>query len=197
MTIADQPIGEFLDAVAAQQVTPSGGAVAAVGGAMGAALCEMTCIHTVSGDEPGAAPTELAAVRDTVADRRAQLLTLADEDVIAVDAVQAAFDSGDDARIQATLQRSTEVPLETAELCLDVLEHAVTVTAEGTSVAVPDAAVGALLAHAALRASVSTVRANLDTITDEAFVAEMEERSTVAETASETALAETLANLDC
>lgn len=197
MTIADQPIGEFLDAVATQQVTPSGGAVAAVGGAMGAALCEMTCIHTVSGDEPGAAPTELAAVRDTVADRRAQLLTLADEDVIAVDAVQAAFDSGDDARIQATLQRSTEVPLETAELCLDVLEHAVTVTAEGTSVAVPDAAVGALLAHAALRASVSTVRANLDTITDEAFVAEMEERSAAAETASERALAETLANLDC
>ena len=197
MTIADQPIGEFLDAVAAQQVTPSGGAVAAVGGAMGAALCEMTCIHTVGGDEPGAAPAELAAVRDTVADRRAQLLTLADEDVIAVDAVQAAFDSGDDARIQATLQRSTEVPLETAELCLDVLEHAVTVTAEGTSVAVPDAAVGALLAHAAVRASVSTVRANLDTITDEAFVAEMEERSAAAETASETALAETLANLDC
>lgn len=196
MTIADQPIGEFLDAVAAQQVTPSGGAVAAVGGAMGAALCEMTCIHTVGGDEPGAAPAELAAVRDTVADRRAQLLTLADEDVIAVDAVQAAFDSGDDARIQATLQRSTEVPLETAELCLDVLEHAVTVTAEGTSVAVPDAAVGALLAHAAVRASVSTVRANLDTITDEAFVAEMEERSAAAETASETALAETLANLD-
>lgn len=197
MTIADQPIGEFLDAVAAQQVTPSGGAVAAVGGAMGAALCEMTCIHTVGGDEPGAAPAELAAVRDTVADRRAQLLTLADEDVIAVDAVQAAFDSGDDARIQATLQRSTEVPLETAELCLDVLEHAVTVTAEGTSVAVPDAAVGALLAHAAVRASVSTVRANLDTITDEAFVAEMEERAAAAETASETALAETLANLDC
>jgi len=193
MTFADQPIGEFLDGVASGQVTPSGGAVAAVGGAMGAALCEMVCIHTAGTEE---AATELSGVGDTLADRRERLLALADEDAAAVDAVGAAFESGDDAGIQAASKRSTKVPLETAEVCLDVVEHARTVTAKGTPVAVPDAAVGALLAAAALQASVATVRANLDVIDDESFVAAMKQRADEAEAAGEAALDEAVANAE-
>ncbi|WP_336338607.1 cyclodeaminase/cyclohydrolase family protein [Haloarcula brevis] len=193
MTVSDQSIGEFLDAVAAEQVTPSGGAVAAVGGAMGAALCEMTCVHTISGDE-SQAKAELAAVRDTLADRRAELLALADEDAAAVDAVQAAFGSDDRAGVQAALERSTAVPMETADACLDVVEHAVTVTAAGTPVAVPDAVVGAVLAHAALGGSVSIVRANLDGIADGAFIAEMEGRADTVEAAGDAALRAVRAN---
>jgi len=193
MTFADQPIGEFLDGVASGQVTPSGGAVAAVGGAMGAALCEMVCIHTAGTEE---AATELSGVGDTLADRRERLLALADEDAAAVDAVGAAFESGDDGRIQAAAKRSTKVPLETAEVCLDVVEHARTVTAKGTPVAVPDAAVGALLAAAALQASVATVRANLDVIDDESFVAAMKQRADEAEAAGEAALDEAVANAE-
>ncbi|MDQ2074374.1 cyclodeaminase/cyclohydrolase family protein [Haloarcula sp. H-GB4] len=194
MTFGDQPIGEFLDEVASGQVTPSGGAVAAIGGAMGAALCEMVCIHTVSADEPSADFGELAALADALADSRARLLALADEDAAAVDAVGAAFESGNDNRIQAASKRSTEVPLETAEVCLDVVEHARTVTAKGTPVAVPDATVGVLLAAAALRASVSTVRANLDMIDDESFVAAMKQRADEAEVAGEAALDEAVTN---
>jgi len=196
MTFADQPIGEFLDGVASGQVTPSGGAVAAVGGAMGAALCEMVCIHTAGTDETEAAAAELSGVGDTLADRRERLLALADEDAAAVDAVGAAFESGDDARILAASKRSTEVPLETAEVCLDVVEHAGNVTAKGTPVAVPDAAVGALLAAAALQASVSTVRANLGMIDDESFVAAMEQRAAEAEAAGDAALDEAVTNAE-
>ncbi|MFU1783558.1 cyclodeaminase/cyclohydrolase family protein [Haloarcula japonica] len=196
MTFADQPIGEFLDDVASGQVTPSGGAVAAVGGAMGAALCEMVCIHTVGTAGSDSESGELAALADDLADCREQLLALADEDAAAVDAVGAAFESGDDDRIQVTSKRSTEVPLETAEICLDVVEHARTVTAKGTPVAVPDAAVGALLAAAALQASVSTVRANLDMIDDESFVAAMKQRADEAEAAGEAALDEAVANAE-
>ncbi|EMA08822.1 formiminotetrahydrofolate cyclodeaminase [Haloarcula vallismortis] len=196
MTFADQPIGEFLDDVASGQVTPSGGAVAAVGGAMGAALCEMVCIHTVGTDGTQTAPSELSEVGEALADHRERLLALADEDAAAVDAVGAAFESGDDARIQAASKRSTEVPLETAEVCLDVVEHAGTVTAKSTPVAVPDAAVGALLAAAALQASVSTARANLGMIDDESFVAKMEQRADEAEAAGEAALEEAVANAE-
>jgi len=196
MTFADQPISEFLDDVASGQVTPSGGAVAAVGGAMGAALCEMVCIHTVGTDGSEAAADELSEVGDTLADRRERLLALADEDAATVDAVGAAIESGDDARMQAASKRSTEVPLETAEVCLDVVEHARTVTAKGTPVAVPDAAVGALLAAAALQASVATVRANLDMIDDESFVAAMKQRADEAEAAGKAALDEAVANAE-
>ncbi|KAA9405099.1 formimidoyltetrahydrofolate cyclodeaminase [Haloarcula hispanica] len=196
MTFADQPISEFLDDVASGQVTPSGGAVAAVGGAMGAALCEMVCIHTVGTDGSEAAADELSEVGDTLADRRERLLALADEDAATVDAVGAAIESGDDDRIQVASKRSTEVPLETAEVCLDVVEHARTVTAKGTPVAVPDAAVGALLAAAALQASVATVRANLDMIDDESFVAAMKQRADEAEAAGKAALDEAVANAE-
>jgi formiminotetrahydrofolate cyclodeaminase len=196
MTFADQPIGEFLDDVASGQVTPSGGAVAALGGAMGAALCEMVCIHTVGTDGSGSESGELAALADGLADNRERLLDLADEDAAAVDAVGVAFESGDIDRIQAASKRSTEVPLETAEICLGVVEHARTVTAKGTPVAVPDAAVGALLAAAALQASVSTVRANLDMIDDESFVAAMKQRADEAEAAGEAALDEAIANAE-
>ncbi|GGK72852.1 cyclodeaminase/cyclohydrolase family protein [Haloarcula sebkhae] len=194
MTFAAQPIGEFLDDVASGQVTPSGGAVAAVGGAMGAALCEMVCIHTVGTDGSDVESGELSALADALADNRERLLALADEDAAAVDAIGAAFESGDDARIQEVSKRSTEVPLETAEVCLDVVEHARTVTVKGTPVAVPDATVGALLAAAALQASVSTVRANLDIIDDESFVAALKQRADEAEAAGEAALDEAVTN---
>lgn len=194
MTFADQPIGEFLDGVASGQVAPSGGAVAAIGGAMGAALCEMVCIHTVGADGTEIAAAELSEVGDALADHRERLLALADEDAAAVDAVGAAFESGDDTRIQAASKHSTEVPLETADTCLDVVEHARTVTAKGTPVAVPDAAVGALLAAAALQASVSTVRANLNMIDDEPFVAEMQQRAAEVEGAGDAALDEAVEN---
>ncbi|WP_144900770.1 cyclodeaminase/cyclohydrolase family protein [Halobellus captivus] len=46
--IDEAPIGTFLDDVASERVTPAGGTVVAVSAAMGAALCEMACIHTVA-----------------------------------------------------------------------------------------------------------------------------------------------------
>ncbi|MDS0222408.1 cyclodeaminase/cyclohydrolase family protein [Haloarcula sp. S1AR25-5A] len=196
MTFANQPIGEFLDDVASGQVTPSGGAVAAVGGAMGAALCEMVCIHTLGSDQSEREAGELREVSDALTDHRERLLALADEDAAAVDAVGAAFETGDDTQIQAAAKRSTEVPMAAAEVCLAVLKHARTVTAKGTPVAVPDAAVGALLAMAALQASVSTVRANLDMIDDESVVAELSQRADEAEAAGEAALDEAITNAE-
>ncbi|MFC7209123.1 cyclodeaminase/cyclohydrolase family protein [Natronoarchaeum sp. GCM10025321] len=189
MTFADQTIGEFLEAIASEQVTPSGGAVAGVGGAMGAALCEMVCIHTIEAGEADPR-ADLAGVRDTLVDRRSRLLDLADEDAAIVDDVQAAFASGDDDRIQRTSKRATEVPLETATACLDIVEAAVTVTREGRSVAVPDAAVGALLAHAALDGCMSTVHANLAAIDDDEFVSETEQQAAEIEADAEVALTE-------
>ncbi|WP_424000366.1 cyclodeaminase/cyclohydrolase family protein [Haloarcula salina] len=196
MTFADQSIGEFLDDVASGQVTPSGGAVAAVGGAMGAALCEMVCIHTLGTDMSEREAGELREIGDALTDHRERLLDLADEDAAAVDAVGAAFETGDDSQIQAAAKRSSEVPLEAAEVCLDVLEQARTVTAKGTPVAVPDAAVGALLALAALQASVSTVRANLDMIDDESVVAELSQRADELEATGEAALEDAVANAE-
>lgn len=177
MTVAGQPIGEFLEAVASGRVTPSGGAVAAGTGAAGAALCEMVCVHTVGTDEPGDVD-ELAAVAEALASDRTRLLELADEDVRAVERMQSAFATHDAhaPETQRALTAATDAPLETAAVCLDVLEHAERAVADGSDRATADAVTGAVLAHAALRSAVGTVRANLEHIEDEAYVSETSAR---------------------
>jgi len=176
VTLADRSIGAFLDGVASEAVTPSGGAVAPVVGAMGTALCEMVCLHT-DGDDTGDDATDLRTVRTELEERRERLLELAAEDADAVDAVGAAFAGDADAeQRRATAERATEVPLDAAETGLLVLERAVLVTEVGNPNAVPDGVTGALLVHAAVEASVATVRANLDMLDDD-VAAEMDRRA--------------------
>ena len=80
MTFADQSIDEFLESVASATVTPSGGAVAAVCGAAGAALCQMVCIHTAGKDGYADVEREMHSARDAFETHRIRLLALADED---------------------------------------------------------------------------------------------------------------------
>jgi formiminotetrahydrofolate cyclodeaminase len=199
VSFADRTIDDFLDGVASASVTPSGGAVAAIGGAAGAALCEMVCVHTLRKGGYGDVEAELTGVREELGARRTRLSELADEDSAAVEELGAAFETpneeGRDEAIQQAARRTVEVPLETAEECLGVVEHATAVTEKGTRNAVADAGTGAFLAHGALRASVSTVQFNLETIENATFVAEIERRSTEIDEAAETAFEQVKANV--
>lgn len=78
MAFAEQTIDDFLDDVVASAVAPSGGAVAALGGAFGAALCELVCIHTTESDDADEA--EFSAIRDELETRRTRFAKLAGED---------------------------------------------------------------------------------------------------------------------
>jgi len=193
VTVADQSIGAFLDAVASEQVTPSGGAAAAVSGAMGAALCEMVCIHTTDDTRSRA----LDDASDRLEEGRHRLLELADEDVTAVRDLQTAFENDvPPAKRADAARRATDVPLSIAETALAVIESAVAVTESGNPNAVPDGVTGAFLAYGALRASLSTVAVNLELLDDEDYVAQADERSTEIATTAETALSRVLQNVD-
>jgi formiminotetrahydrofolate cyclodeaminase len=191
MTVADRTIGEFLDDIASENVTPAGGTAAAIGGATGAALCETVCIHTIERDGPADGETELAEIRTDLGTQRAHLLDLAERDAEVV----AAFGEGSSAEVTETVtKRAAGIPLTIAQASLTVVEHATVVTEEGSPNAVADAVTGAFLAHSALEASLFTVRANLESIPDEGFVAEMEERAADIETRAETAFERVEAN---
>jgi formiminotetrahydrofolate cyclodeaminase len=192
MTFANQTISEFLEHVASATVTPSGGAVAAIGGAAGAALCEMVCIHTIGKDGYAHVEQELTELRNELGTHRHHLIDLADEDSTAVDELQVAFktpdDEGRDEMIQEAAKHATNVPLKTAEECLEIIEHASVVTERGNKNAIADAETGAVLAYAALQASIVTVQFNSEMIEDETFVTEMENRATRIDNAAETAI---------
>jgi formiminotetrahydrofolate cyclodeaminase len=159
MTYADDSIDDFLSAVASESVTPAGGTTAAVVGATGAALCEMVCLHS-------------SDVADADADAVATLL---------------AAQPTDDAGATPEAKRATGVPLAIAEACSAVLDHAPAVTEVGSPVAVPDAVTGAVLARAAVRAAVFTVRHNADRSTTSAFADEMVRRTAAVERDAERA----------
>jgi len=171
MHYRDQSLDGFLSGVASNRVTPAGGTATAVVGALGAALCEMVCIHTVDGGASGGAATGLADVRDDLHRQRGHLLELADTDGRVVDELFGA-DSG--VVDQSDVKRSIGVPLTIADACLNVLELATDVTETGNRNAVADAATGVILARSALRAAVFTVRHNVDQVSDSAFVEDVE-----------------------
>lgn len=181
MTFADASIESFHAELASDAPTPGGGAAAAITGASAAAAVELVCRVTLSDadfsdvhDEMGEVAADLVALRDELHD-------LADADAAAFDAVMDAFRrSSDDpdrsAAIQSAMTTAAEVPLETAERCLEVIRHAVFAASEGNQNAVTDAGTGALLAHASLRAALYNVDINLASIDDASTVTEFGDR---------------------
>lgn len=194
MTYDERTIGEFLDGVASREVTPAGGTSAALVGAIGTALCEMVCLHTIGRDEYADVAAEMADARDELGVQRELLLDLADRDAEVVEDLLGA--SGDGPAPTAARKRATGVPLAIAEACLPVLEHATVLTERGNSNAAPDAGTGSFLVRSALEASLFTVRCNLDGISDPSFVEEMETRAADLERAAETEFERAMASFD-
>lgn len=169
MTFAEMSIKEFQDALASENPTPGGGSAAAITGASAAASVAMVCRVTVNDDEYESVHDEMAEIMTDLDTLAEELNELADEDAAAFDAVMSAYRrSSDDPErsdaIQDAMTTAAEVPLETAEHCLEIIEHAEFVAANGNQNAVTDAGTGALLAHAAANAALYNVDINLTSL---------------------------------
>jgi methenyltetrahydrofolate cyclohydrolase len=185
MTLRDQPLGAFLEQAASASPTPGGGALAAVGGALGAAMIAMTARLTEGRKQYEAVQAQvadLAAASDRV---REALLDLADADARAYAAVVAAMrlPRADDAEratraaaLQAAMIEATNVPAAVVQRCQDVLGLAETAAAITNRNALGDVATGAFLAEAGMRAAAVQAELNLASITDGAFSAAMAEQ---------------------
>lgn len=168
------PLG-FLDAVAANSAAPGGGAVAALAGALAAALVAMVGRLTV-GKRRYADVQDEAAEAVTRAEKLRAVLTAAmDEDSAAFDAVMAAYklpkatveeQQARDAAIQTATTHATEVPLATARAALEALELALLVAGKGNVNAASDAATAAWMAMASIQSAALNVRVNAASLQD-------------------------------
>lgn len=163
-----ESLASFLDAVAARQPTPGGGAVAAVTGALACAIGEMALNYSVD-------KKELAAHRDVLSDAlahlaraRALLLRLLVEDQEAYTAMTAARKSGDPAATQAALLAAIRVPQAIAATGAAVLEQAERVAPVANRWLLSDLAVAVELAMATVRCGAHNVRVNLGQLPDAA-----------------------------
>lgn len=163
----------FAAAVADITPTPGGGAVAALVGALAAALTEMVSGITVNKTKnKDKLPPQMTAVVNAAHDLRQKLLDGVVKDVVAFDEVMAAYrltrtdEEGQDQLIQEKLLAAADVPLHVCRYALEALQLADQIVDTGRKSATTDLAVGAHMALAALESAGLNVRINLLDITD-------------------------------
>jgi formiminotetrahydrofolate cyclodeaminase len=178
MNITDQSIERFLDDLASASPTPGGGSAAAIMGAMGAALVAMVCNLTIGKKGYEDVEAEMKAVLAESESLRTRLTAMVADDVAAFDTLMAGYKlpkASDveklarSAAIQSALQRATQVPLDCAKLCAEVVRLSGRAAAVGNQNVISDAGVGVLAAWGALRSAALNVNINAPSIKDRGF----------------------------
>ncbi len=176
MTLTEQPLGQFLEAVASRRATPGGGSVAALMGALGAALLCMVARLTVGKRGYEAVASEMEALLEKADLLKDQLEKAIEADVEAFNRVMDAYrlpeGEGRERALQEALRQATEVPLECARLAADVVILSQIAAEKGNRNLLSDAQMAALAAFAALKGSALNVQINAERLQDSAFAEE-------------------------
>ena len=181
MKLTDKPVTDFLDDLASNLPAPGGGSVAALCGALGAALVSMVCNLTLGkkGYEGVQADIEALCARSEAL--RHEMVDLLEADVAAYTAYSQTAKMPKDtdeqkavrtAAMQDALKNAAMPPMHIAEAAVKIMDLCVPAAEKGNRWAVSDAGVAVLMAEAALRAAALNVLINLGTIKDQDFVAE-------------------------
>lgn len=168
--LTDLTVRRLVERLATSDPVPGGGSAAALAGAMGAALLGMVVELTTgrpAGKDHERALADIAAGASALRD---ELLTLAELDAAAYDAVIRARrlpretepqQAARDVQVAAATREATRVPLATARAAGAVLGLAETLAPIGNRNAISDVGVAALLAVTALRGAALNVQINL------------------------------------
>jgi glutamate formiminotransferase / formiminotetrahydrofolate cyclodeaminase len=202
----ETPEPTFLDQLAAGVPTPGGGSAAAYAGAAGAALVAMVARLTVGKKKYITVEPQMWPLIDQAEALRAHLTEMIAIDSAAFDAIIAATrlakvtpeeQSARAAAIEQATLHAAEVPLQTAEMAVKVIELAVQAASLGNLNAISDAVSGASLARAALTGASLNVRINCKSLQNPASgdlliarLAELEQQANQFEKSIQTVLRE-------
>ncbi len=179
--LVDMAVSQFLSELASSAPAPGGGSVAALSGALGAALVSMVCNLTIGKKKYADVEQEIRAILEKSEDLRRKLVNLIQEDIQVYTAVSEAMKMPKDTEeektarhktLQKALKAATEVPLQVAEMCVEVITLCQPVAEKGNKNAVSDAGVAILMAEAGLRSAALNILINLGWIEDQSFNAE-------------------------
>jgi len=168
--LTDLPLHTLLDRLSSSDPVPGGGSVAAIAGAMGAALVAMVAELTIGRADYSEHELTVRELLAAALERRQLLLALAEEDASAYQSVVAArrmpreTEPQREARaaaLRTAMIAAARVPLQVANVAAEVLELASRIAPIGNRNAVSDAGVAAQLSGAALRGALLNVRINL------------------------------------
>jgi methenyltetrahydrofolate cyclohydrolase len=174
-------VEKFLDDLASGNPTPGGGSAAAIMGAMGAALVSMVCNVTIGKKGYENVEAEMRSVLSEAERVRRRLTAMVAEDIAAFDSILAAyrlpkFTEQDKAAradaIQAGLRRATEVPLDCARVCAEVIALSRRASEQGYLNVISDGGVGVLAGFTGLRSAALNVYINAPALKDRVFAAQ-------------------------
>jgi methenyltetrahydrofolate cyclohydrolase len=177
--LVKQNVKMFLDEVASSSPAPGGGSVAALAGALGAALTSMVCNLTKAKQGYEAVQDQISETLEKSEELRKDLTDLIDKDTDAFNEVMKALkmpketeEQKEQRRVamQSAFKLAAEVPLETARECVQILDVAHIVAEKGNKNSSSDAAVSALMAQTGVQAAMLNVRINLSSIKDPDYV---------------------------
>ena len=172
-------INAFLDELASSSPAPGGGSVAALSGALGAALTSMVCNLTIGKKKYADVEDDMKKIMTESEKLRSTFATLVGKDIQAFDKVIEAYALPKDtepqkalraAAIREATKEATLVPLEVMKHCIDALALAQLAASKGNVNSVSDAGVSALMLHAASEGAALNVRTNLNSLSDRDFV---------------------------
>ena len=203
--LVDMTINEFLAEIKSDSPAPGGGSVAALAGAVGAALTTMVGNLTLGNAKYGDVQGEVEALVPQLNSLQAKLVHYIDEDTEAFNRVMAAYrlPKGTDEEkqnrsqaIQQALQGAATLPMNVARVFLEVPALSKQMLTIGNTNAASDAAVAGRMAHAGMWGAIYNVRINLDSIKDQDFAAAMKEEVKAVIDNGEAALKELIAETD-
>lgn len=168
--LADLSVQELLERLGSNDPVPGGGSASALAAAMGAALVAMVAELTIGRPDYAQHEETVRHLRFDALERRAELISLAQEDATAYDAVVRARRMPKDSEEEKAARSvalgkamvdAARAPLRAAVVAREVLDLAQRIASIGNRNAVSDAGVAALLAAAGLRGALLNVQINL------------------------------------
>lgn len=156
----------FVDSVAASTPTPGGGSVAALVGALAAALAQMVAGLTVGRKKYLDVSDQAAGILDEADSIRRELTAAIEEDSASFEGILAVFRNKELSEeekaiaLEAATVHAGEVPLRVARLSRDASKLAKTIATIGNVNAATDAAVGTIMARAAVHGAGLNVKIN-------------------------------------
>ena len=180
MAINDWTVQKFVDETFSKAPVPGGGGVAAVVGAIGAALGGMVCNLTTGKKKYAMYEDDIQRCMAELTTLTQNILDLAEADAQNFAPLAACYSmpSGTDEekaakneKMQACLLVSIQAPLEAVKLCYRAIEIMEELLEKGSVMVLSDVGCGVLALKAGLQCGWLNVLINLNSIQDEAYVA--------------------------
>ncbi len=181
MSMNEQSVLEFTQALASKSSVPGGGGASALAGALGIALGSMVGNFTLGKKKYAAVEPLILALMEQAQQLQEQLLECVDEDAVAFQPLSQAYgipkdDPSRGVILEYCLHDAAAVPMKIAELaCKAILLHK-EFADKGSAMMVSDAGTGVALCLAALRGAALNVKVNTKLMTDREHAETLNER---------------------